>query len=263
MFKVFFISLVVAFLFLSGCQKDELTLPTSVDFVFEMEAFELEEEKGGPNHSNNNLKAGYSDNPFDDDSPFDDNESGDFKSLKIDKSTLVITAIEIDGQREQGKDVFMVTEYDTPLELHLTGGEVSDQNISFDIPQGIYKKLDIQFYLGTDEKPAIDFNGMITPGKSPVIKFRFEYSNKERLRVRAMRDKPSDPIVLSKEKKSKARVIVDAEYMFRNITLGQLTGTKIINIPGGKEIRINRDNNKPVFSFMSGRLEKSITVVFE
>lgn len=261
MLKAFFISMIMAFIFLPGCQKDELTLPASVNFVFEIEAFEMEDEDGETKRAINNLKTVYSDPPFDDNFPF--NESHDFQSLKVDKSTLVITAIEIDGQREQGKDVFMVTEFETPLEVELNDGRISDHDLSFDIPQGVYKKLDIQFYLGTEEKPAIDFRGIVTPGKSPGIKFRFEHSNKERIRVRATRGKPSDPIVLNKEKKSRALVIIDAEYMFRNITLGQLAGTKVINTPGGKEIRINRDNNKPVFSFMSGRLEKSIAVVFE
>jgi hypothetical protein len=257
MFKRVLIIVFIASLIQFGCKKDELTLPASAKFVFEMTPFEIEDEEIDDENEdetddNDDNKNALVSIPSNNNPPFDNKH--DFNYLKIDKATLTITAIELDGKREQGKDVFMVSDFDPPLKIDLTSNETRDYNVSFDIPQGIYKKLDIQFYLGTEENPAICFGGLIKQGNPQKIRFSFEHSLKERVRVRAMKEKPSDPIVLNKDKKYHARVIVDARYMFQNMTMNQLQSTNIISTPNGKEIKINHNNNKAVFGLMTGRL---------
>ncbi len=259
MLKRILIIALLTSVFFSGCRKDELTLPAKVDFVFEMNPFDTE--------SDDELKNVTTDTTTLSNDPFDDDKPGfgepDFESLSINQAELIITAIEIEGVREQGKDVFMVSEFNPPLEAQLTGNNVSDYNISFDLPQGVYEKLDIQFYLGTDDAAAISFNGDINPGKSKKVNFKFEHTLKERIRVRAFRNNPADPIVLNKNANSRAHIIIDARYLFQNITMDQLESSTIINTPAGQQIRINHNDNKQIFGPMAGRLDKSIAVVFE
>ncbi|WP_146192242.1 hypothetical protein [Marinilabilia rubra] len=242
----------IGFIFLfTGCKKDELTLPANVDFVFELNPFETSGEKS-------DLKSTFAEgeNPQKD-------KGNQFKDLIIDNATAFITSIEIEGIREQGGDVFLISEFDPPVEINLQNEQVISSDISFDIPQGVYEKLDIQFNMGDATHPALDFQGSLNQGNSSAIQFRFSYVPMEIIQVRATRVNPSEKIVLDKHKNSQAKVTLNAEYLFQNFTLDHLNDVTAINTNNGKEVRVNNKNNKSVFGLMTGRLEQSISVIFE
>lgn len=253
--KLFFTGVFISFL-ISGCQKDELTLPAQVDFIFEMKPFIIEWE------DTDNVKVASLKSNVPDKTLFNKKEAP--HSFLVNQAKLTITSIEIEGEREQGDDVFLVSDFDPPLEVQFSEGTgTPNQNVSFDLPQGIYKKLDIVFYLGTDDEPAISLNGSISPGESGKASFNFDYPLKEKLETRATHQTSAENIVLSKNNKSQAKVIFNAEYLFGNLSVHNLSGTRLSYAPNQQEVVVNQKNNSYIYEQLMSRLEKSIAVVFE
>ncbi|MGM0376048.1 MAG: hypothetical protein ACQEQ0_04695 [Bacteroidota bacterium] len=262
--RLFILFLGSAFFFI-GCQKDELTKPAEVDFLFRMEPFETE---WSDSEADDNLKNAVSKNDQDNatapgNNPFEDGNSP--ASLAIGKTKMVMTGIEIEGKREQGKDVFMTRDFSPPLEISLEDDEVGDYDVSFDLPQGVYTKLEFQFHVGNENHPAFEFSGPVngnTPGK---VDFKFRYKNREKIKTRALHNKQiSENIVIDKSKKTQASITIDTEYLFANITRDHLANSQASGTQQGKpNIMVDKTNNMKIYNALANRIEKSIAVVFE
>jgi hypothetical protein len=146
-------------------------------------------------------------------------------------------------------------------------GVASDQHITFDLPQGIYEKLEFRFFLGGEKQTAIQFQGNIKPGNSAKAGFNFMYIMQENFLVRAMREnhRPTENIIIDKNKTAKVKVIIDAENLFGTLLIPPFSLSIPAGNDGGNEITISNltDENKAIFGLMQGRLEKSVSVVFE
>ncbi|MFO8001057.1 MAG: hypothetical protein R6U46_07430 [Marinilabilia sp.] len=265
MFKRAFIFVLLGIFAIQGCQKDELTKPAKVDFLFQMNPFETEwadntgeEETDDENGEQavTRTKSATAENPF--------RNGNTPRSMAINQARLVITAIEIDGKREQGKDVFLASDFDPPLEISLEGTNLNEQDVSFDLPQGVYNKLEILFRLGQEDHPSMAFSGPVNSNAPGKVNFKFEYHPREKIKTRAVKqNQTSESIAIDKSKKTSARIVVDAEYLFRNITPNQLAESQVTNQAGGQSILVSNKNNTNIFGALNNRLEKSIAVVFE
>ena len=158
-----FYLLIFMTLTLVACQKDELTLPASVVVNFNFTPFEkddidLQSNKVWLKNRSLNTKDVFQQNV----------PPGLIKKMEIFEATFFITDIIIEGIREQGDDVYETIPFDPPLEIKLDEHQTTSQDLSFDIPQGIYKNIELHLFLGTEKKPALEFIGEVTPGNSPT-----------------------------------------------------------------------------------------------
>jgi hypothetical protein len=275
--KRFFYLLIGFVLLLAGCQKDELTLPAEVDMQFLLEPYyadaefddeEGKEEEEDENDSDNN-PFGESDGRVADVGTLEDIPGNkiQIESLEINRGKIFLTDIEIEGIREQGEDVYLAIPFDPPLQIDVKEGVASDQHISFDLPQGIYEKLEFRFFVGGEKQTAIQFQGNIKPRKYSKTGFNFLYITQEDFQVRAMRNnkRPTEKIIINKNKTEKTNVIIDAENLFSALLIPPFSLSIPVGNDGGNEITISNlnDENKAIFGLMQGRLEKSVSVVFE
>jgi hypothetical protein len=230
---------VIIFMFLTSCKKDELTLPAKVLFEFEL----ITHEEGTMN-----LKSG----------PPSNVPAG---KIIIDEGILIIGAIEFDGRREEGKDVFFVADLKQPVVVDMKTGSFN-QPLSFDIPQGIYNLVDFYFELEKGNGVPLVLEG-ISRGPLRELPIRFEYDIPENFSVRAESKVNSKKIILRKDNTSKARIILDARYIFQfvNMPLLQDAGISVVN---DKEmILISSTKNVNIFNMMAERLEKSMKVIID
>ena len=265
--SILFVMMVIA---LAGCEKDELTKPAEVDFVFRMNSFEREWDNDDDQDDDDDLKSMDHQSRVSNGKPEEtDNPFGKGKapvSFAIQKSHVTVTGIEIEGKREQGQDVFLTRDFNPPLEIELENDDPIDYDVSFDIPQGIYTKLEFQFHLGNEEHPAFEFSGPVTGPALEKVDFRFQYKPKEKIRVRALREshQVSENIIIDKHKQKRATIIIDTEYLFRNITQDQLVHSRASGkAVGNPFIMVDQQNNQHIFGGITNSLEKSISVVFE
>jgi hypothetical protein len=238
------ISFAVSILVIS-CSKDELTLPAKVyfgyEFLFHQEELVMDDPATGTLKSK--LPPGF--------------HGG---RLEINKGTLMIRSVEFDGRREEGRDVYFISDLRDPLIVNLET-VTGNQELSFDIPQGVYNMIDIHLHPGGSTAPPLVLEGTISRGAAHVIPVRFELDIYEKLRIRA---EPSglDKIVLRKDIPSYAWIVVDAGSMFRFIHPTMFRDAILSDVDGIETLLIDSGTNQELFNALASRVEKSISIVF-
>ena len=243
-FRIFWPIVAILIGVFASCSKDELTLPSKVYFHFGMTPHSDTE--------NDDLKAGY--NSAGQPGPI---------SFSIDKGTLVISAIEFDGKREQGQDVYFISDFPAPVVAKLYE-EGTQAAVDFDIPQGIYKRIDISLHLGNgpDEMP-LKLEGLLSrPGIGPVT-IRFEYAFDDIISIRSTGNGANQDITLRKDQPSTAMVRLDAGSLFRLVNPAVFMNADIIVENGQNVLQISNNNNRNIFNQIAARMNNAFTVVFE
>lgn len=239
-------------LVLSSCTKDPLTRPVKVDFQFGMSSFVLDEADAGP------VALAITSNP-------PHGLPGDIQAgsgpLVIDNGTLVIAAIDFEGRREQGEDVFFTYTPPQPVVADLAA-ETTSLPISFDIPQGVYTRIEVILHLGTDELTPLVLSGMINRGPFQNMPLRFDYKFTEEIRMRG-KGKNQANVVLSEDQPSLARVELDAESVFRLVNMGMVMNASVVNENGQDVVLIDNTNNLPIFNMIANRLGNAFSLVID
>ncbi len=227
-----------------ACAKDELTLPAKVNFEFVI----------NEHHADDEGTEGKSTDQY---------QGGQPGSFTVDQGLMVIEAIEFNAKREQGKDVFFRSDFSEPLLANL-GGPSESKQVNFDIPQGEYNRIDMYFFLGTDELMPLVLEGTFTrPASQGEFPIKFEYRFREEIQVRARARHGQQNIVLQKDIPANAEVIMDAEFLFRFINFGLLMNAETTTIGGQETILINENINSNIFNILANRIPNSMAVVFD
>ena len=257
-----FYLLIFMTLTLVACQKDELTLPASVVVNFNFTPFEKDDIDLQSNQVWLKNRSLNTKDVFQQNVP-----PGLIKKMEIFEATFFITDIIIEGIREQGDDVYETIPFDPPLEIKLDEHQTTSQDLSFDIPQGIYKNIELHLFLGTEKKPALEFIGEVTPGNSPTVTFNYQFIKQREITVRARRKetRPSDEIVLNKDQREQASLTLDADYFFEFFPIPLLAQNKKQELTEEHTITISDKNEKdiPFFTALYERLEESFSLVFD
>jgi hypothetical protein len=220
-----------------SCRKDELTLPARVVFAFELIAHEDGAHlKGGPP---SNLPG----------------------RITVNQGSLTIGSVEFDGRRDEGRDVFFVSDLRQPILVDLENG-TSSAPLNFDIPQGIYNIIEIHLDLGGDDMLPLVLEGKINQGTPNEMPIRFEHNIREKFRIKAEPGQGSK-VVLRKDTPSNARIIVDSRSIFQFVNPSVIKDASVSVINGENVILINSITNNSIFNKMADRLEKSLSVIID
>jgi hypothetical protein len=226
-----FISLILV---VYSCQKDELTEPTSVDLEFSMDSYTCNGDGGA--------KSGT--------------------SFEMTEGTMIVESIEFDGRRDVGEDYFFTSDFSEPLiaQMHI---QQTSQNVSYDIPQGVYNRIELNFSIGDGNEDALCLQGKYQKGPLDEIEIRFEYSFKEQIRVRARNNKEEEQIVLKSNADLKAKVIFDVPHFFQFVNMNMIKNAEVIQVEGKDLILINSNSNTNIFNVLIPKLDNSIRVIFD
>lgn len=230
--KTLFLSCIICIAVSTACEKNELKLPAEVQLAFDMNTFALEE----------NSKSG--------------------QQFSIDEAYLVLGSLEFDGEREQGEDYFFTSNFDEPLQAEMHTGN-SSRTVSFDIPQGVYNRIELNLSVGTKSSHAIMLRGSFHKGPLEDVPVVFEYPFMEEIRVRAMNREGNRQVVLTKDVPGKATILLDAPFMFQLLNMGMLINAQQFSFEGEETIIINSEKNTDIFSVLATRLDKSVQVIFD
>lgn len=231
--KLMLISGLICIMGFFSCEKDESTRPVKVDFDFAMEPCYI----------------------------VDTITKGD-GALTIDQGTIFVNAIEFDGRREEGEDYYFTSHFDPPMQVEMHTGYASQQ-VSFDVPQGIYDKIELVFSLGNEENLAILVKGIFQQSIEEGVPVLFEYNFQDQIRVKAKSENDEDQIVLKASDPATATMTLDASFLFRLVNLGRIMKAERVQIEGEEVILINNEVNTDLFSLLVARLDISFRVTFE
>ena len=217
---------------LGSCDKDELKVPVKVYIDFDMYTFVMEDEaKGDP-------------------------------VLTVDEGFLVISGIEIDGDRDEGEDYFFESVFDPSLFVDLQT-EIASQEVSYEFPQGIYKKIEFNLTIGDEENDALSLRGICHKAPLENVPLQFDYPISEILQVGATNIDGKKEIVLTKEGITTATIILDVPNLFKLFNWGMIRQAELTTIDDEDVLVINNETNTNIFNILAIRLEQSMQVVFE
>jgi len=225
--KLFFPALL--FLFLGACSKEEFTKPADVNFVFQM---------------NQQLNDG--------------------KFLRFEEGIYRFDKIEFDGERESGGDVFFISDFVNQISADLDD-QTTNQPVTFDIPQGIYQKIELRF--DTEIKAPDDhmmiFEGLFNSARRKrEIPVRVEIDLSATIEVIAESKSGGLDIVLSQDKTNVAEVKIDPIFMFQLSNSRSLESADLIEENGEELILINENFNVVIYDRLINRLERATQVIF-
>ena len=229
--KGFLLFLVLCLLAFISCEENELKLPAHVDMEFDMKVVNMD----------NNSKTGQ---------------------FTIEEGFMALNSFEFDGKREQGEDYYFSRSFDDIIEAELHTGLTSGK-VSFDVPQGVYNKIDLIISLGSDEKPSLSLRGSFNKGPLENINVLFEYSLSEEIFIRAENKAGNRQVVLKKDQPSMATLLLDTPFMFQLMNLGTLRNAEVYMHEGQETIIISKEKNPEIFNVLVTRLDKSLKVIFE
>ncbi|NOQ25464.1 MAG: hypothetical protein GQ564_08895 [Bacteroidales bacterium] len=230
--KVFFFVFSSFIIFALSCEKDDLTLPVQVDFEFTMDSF----------HSEGAKKA----NTF----------------FEIDKGILNIQQIEFDGRRDQGEDYYFTSGFDFLVQAQLHN-KIMSQNISYDIPQGVYNRINLNLSIGDGSEDALCLEGRFQKGSMQEVQIIFKYSFQEQIEIKAKNSIGNDQIVLSKDTQMKANIIFNVPNLFQLVNMNMIQNAEITIKDEKEVIEINKEKNIDIFNLLATRLDNSMRVVFD
>jgi len=230
------ISLVIfsLILFTYSCEKDELTEPTKVDLEFSMDSYTGYGQYGSKSGS----------------------------SFEINEGVMIIESIEFDGRRDEGEDYFFTSDFSEPLitEMH---NKYTNKDVSYDIPQGVYNRIELNFSIGDGNENALCLQGHYQRGPLDDVEIRFEYAFQEQIRIRAKNSMNNEQIVLKSNSDVKANVIFDAAHLFKIVSMNMINNAETTQVEGENIILINNENNIDIFNVLVTRLDNSIRVIFD
>jgi len=244
-FRYPYLFITAMLLLVTSCSKDELTLPSKVYFHFGMTPHsDIENDEV--------FKNGYEST----------GQPGPI-SFSIEEGTLVIAAIEFDGKRVQGQDVYFMSDFPAPVvaKLHEEGTQAT---VDFDIPQGIYKRIDVSLHLGNgqDAIPLVMEGTFNRPGRGPVS-IRFEFRFDDIITIRSTGGAANQEITLRKDQPSTAMVQLNTGSLFALINPGVFMNADISVENGQNILRISNNHNRNIFNQIAARMNNAFTVVFE
>lgn len=214
--KIVLLFSIAAVIASTSCEEDELKLPAEVNISFDMNSFTLgDDTKAAP-------------------------------LFTIDEGYIIINTIEFDGEREQGDDYFFTNTFEELLQAEMHTGNIN-QDVSFDIPQGVYYKVEFNFIVGDEEYPALRLRGISNDpvlGDIPVL---FEYPFVEEIQIEATNINGKKEIVLRKDRPSTATIILDIPLLCKLFNPGMIQQAELVSIEGEDVLLINNETNTNIF----------------
>jgi len=176
--------------------------------------------------------------------------------LVFDGGYIIVEQINFLGGRKQGKDVDIAYNINSKADF-ATG--LTIPLINMDIPQGTYKKIDIDIKVNKkDTEPAILLIGAYINDSLQSIPLRFEFNSGITFEIEPKSKDGSNEIVLIEDIPATSTIIFDPVYWFDTVTKAILDSAAKEDINGIPTILISINNNDNIFSLIVPRLDEGV-----
>ncbi len=175
---------------------------------------------------------------------------------------IIIRAYNISGVREQGADISFNRNFSAGLTIPFdANNNVAD--LQFDIPQGAYTKMDIDFETYSNQStPSILILGTYRNNVGTDIPIRFEFLYTEDFEIIARDSGNSGKIVLDKDQPSSTQLILDPQHWFQIVTNNQWENATLTDVQGTQTILITEDKNEDIYDNILDRIDESSEAIF-
>ena len=219
--KYVFIITVISIIF-TGCKKNELKLPTLVNFRMDINR--------NPDSQNR---------------------------LIFNEGFIIIEDFSVEGERKEGESISFSKSF--PNGLKIIFSPVTDiPELEFDIPQGDYYELVISFSTKYNNGNSnILVKGTYTNYSGDVIPLIFEFRDDDDFSIVGEDDDGNASIILDKNIPVNTLIKFDPTYWFAIVSDNLLNNAQLINIDGQETILVNSDTNEDIYDLVVDRMEET------
>ncbi len=184
-------------------------------------------------------------------------------NLVFSGGTIILESFRVKGKRDQGADIEFRKEWNTGLSMTFSSTGVISA-IDFDIPQGSYSKIEIEFDTFDDfGDNCILVNGTFTNSVGAPIAVRFEYTKSEYFSIVAEDKAGGGQIVLDADIAATSEIVLDPIHWFQIISDNMMENADTVHIGGVPTIIISDDVNDNIFDLVLDRLDESTEALFD
>ncbi|BDS12222.1 hypothetical protein [Aureispira anguillae] len=175
--------------------------------------------------------------------------------LTFDEGYLMVESFKFDGKRTEGADVYFTKHYTDEFTAPL-GIERLDE-LSFDVPQGIYQSIDVELVSKSSHTPNLVINGTFKNKMGLLYPVRFELAKTEVLHITGEDLMGNDKEVdLAKITKTKATILLDPAQWFSSIQGASLEQAEKSPVGGQSTILITKTINQQLYEEVVAKLER-------
>lgn len=174
---------------------------------------------------------------------------------------IVLRNITFDGKRIQADDVYFEADFDKGLKVALSS-TTANSSLVFDIPQGTYSSVRIDFEAEESDDELIIIKGFYTNSSGielPIILELVEIEFYDKIAKTAQGEVEID-LVAGNPKK--ATIILDPIFWFGTFSLNQLDNAETTLVNGVETILINEENNESLHNIIEDRIGANEKVTF-
>ncbi len=181
--------------------------------------------------------------------------------LYFDGGKILISRLQMEGDRVQADDYFFQNGYQPPLQLALDS-TIFNPELQFDLPQGIYNRIAMEFEIPSANIPVLEVRGSFQDSTNNWIPLLLEVDSFELFRLLADNIEGDREIVIDNQLGYNALVKLNPVHWFSGISIEQLEEADQSLLSGQMGILINRQSNSGIFTEVSSRLDElnSLTI---
>ncbi len=229
-YKHYLLLILSLILLVSSCKENELKQPVSVNFLFSM-------------------------------------DSSEYEHLNFNHGILHLSSFTFDGKRAVGDDVFFNIEYSTPLEIEFDEATNIYEELSFDLPQGIYDDITITLSFASSETPVFSLDGTYIDEDDEddeEIDFIYEDFISTVINIKGISNTNQNQIILDKNNISYPVFKINPNLLFSTITVDEWEDADVEEEEEEEEdfILINSEDNNSLYSEMKDQFSNAISLIF-
>lgn len=239
----------------SSCTEDEFFEPATVDLKITMTNTEPFDHRGdGP--------------------PLED-------ELEFSAGKLHLSSLEFKGERENNDSHYFSRDFSQVLVADLSEGELN-QSVSFDIPQGSYKHIQLKLHTcQTDSCAGLVFRGRweqddeddeddiskkrgLIPGDPEELPIELNFFEQaETIPLTLKTQDNQQQILIEQGNWDTLEITIDLAHMFRYINPAKLGQAQVHGIGNQRRIIISANHNTEIYYSLVERVERSIKAVIK
>lgn len=173
---------------------------------------------------------------------------------------LLISRFLLEGDRVQGEDYFFQNGYQPPL-LALIDSNFTSDELQFDLPQGIYNYLKIEFEIPSSNIPVLNINGQFKDSTGSWIPLHLAISSFELFELYATDRRGDQEIVIDDQEGYQALIRLNPVHWFSGISLQELEQAERSFFNGAQGIMIDTNNNPEIYQEVNSRLDELNSLV--
>lgn len=175
---------------------------------------------------------------------------------------IILRSITFDGKRMQADDVYFESDFDEGLKVILSS-TTANNKLFFDIPQGTYSSIRIDFEAESSENKSIVIKGFYTNTSGVQLPVILELDQIEFFDKIAKNPQGDVEIDLVACNPTKALIQLDPIFWLGNLSTNQLDAAQTTLVDGVESILIKNDTNAGLYDIIDDRVGMGTEIIFD